>query len=56
MMAVPLRHGDRAVGFLYLDSRTPEISYGRQALVLLSLLMRPCARLAEVKGFLPSPP
>jgi len=55
LAAIPFQRGGKPVGFLYLDSRNPRFSYDQWALILLSLLMRPCACLVEIKGFLPNP-
>ncbi|MCX7014858.1 MAG: FHA domain-containing protein [Candidatus Sumerlaeota bacterium] len=55
LAAVPLACEGKPVGFLYLDSQKAEVSYSREQLALLSLLVRPCERLAELKQFIPLP-
>jgi len=53
LAAVPFLRGGKAIGFIYLDSRDPALSYSRSSLVLLDFLARTSTRLAELKGFLP---
>jgi adenylate cyclase len=53
LLAVPIECGGKAAGFLYLDSLNRSYSFNESALVLAYLLLRPYARIAELRGFFP---